>query len=79
MLHDDFYDDDGTATQPEEDVVDADSYPAPTLCDVCSSLDGLIDYIVSRWNPTKEEFEAFKVFHSSDHSHPIRPAGGRQA
>src|SRR6185295_2208136 len=31
LLHDDFFDDDGTACQPEEDVVDAELFPAPTL------------------------------------------------
>lgn len=49
LLHDDFYDEDGTATQPEEDVEKSELYPAPTLAAACSTAESLLDYAVTRW------------------------------
>jgi len=49
LLHDDFYDDDGEASQPEEDVDEAEQYPAPSLKQVQQSPDALLDYSVTRW------------------------------
>jgi hypothetical protein len=48
LLHDDFYDD-GTGCQPEEDIVDAESFPAPTLEEVTDDLERLLDYARTRW------------------------------
>jgi hypothetical protein len=41
LLHDDFYDD-GEASQPEEDVDEAEQYPAPTLKQDQQSPDALL-------------------------------------
>jgi hypothetical protein len=48
-LHDDFYDDDGTAGQPHIPVGDAADYPIPALEDVASDLRKLVDYAMTRW------------------------------
>ncbi|WP_202081193.1 hypothetical protein [Caldalkalibacillus salinus] len=48
-LHDDFYDEDGTATQPEEDVIINDEHLAPELNDVANDLDKLLDYSMTSW------------------------------
>lgn len=48
-LHDDFYDQDGTASQTEFDVVDATLYPAPNLIDVRNNPTTLLDYSITRW------------------------------
>jgi len=50
LLHDDFYDEDGTATQPEEDVEQPELFPAPTLAAVCGTAEALLDYAITRWN-----------------------------
>lgn len=49
LLHDDFYDEDGSAGQPQEDVVDAAALPAPILSDVSSNLESLLDFSITRW------------------------------
>lgn len=49
LLHDDFYDDDGTACQSDEAVVDAELFPAPTLEQVAHDLEQLLDYAMTRW------------------------------
>lgn len=54
LLHDDFYDEDGTATQPEKDVVNPKNMPAPTLADAASKTDLLLDYSITRWNLSDE-------------------------
>jgi len=50
LLHDDFYDDDGTASQPEDDVEHAALFPAPSLNDASSSAESLIDFSITRWH-----------------------------
>ncbi len=49
LLHDDFYDDDGEATQPEEDVCLSDLDIAPVLEKVKHDLDLLLDFSITRW------------------------------
>jgi len=49
LLHDDFYDDDGTAYQPEFPVVDAGSLPAPKLEDISADLPRLVDMAITQW------------------------------
>lgn len=39
LLHDDFYDDDGTATQPEEEIKNAEDYKAPLLTEIKADID----------------------------------------
>lgn len=47
LLHDDMYDEDGVAQQPEVPVVDADAFPAPTLADAVSA-EALLDVALTR-------------------------------
>jgi len=49
LLHDDFYDDDGTASQPEDAVEAAELHPCPTLPQVSNDCDRLLDYTTTRW------------------------------
>jgi hypothetical protein len=49
LLHDDFYDEDGTATQPEEGVEHPVRFPAPSLIDASTTADSLLDYSITRW------------------------------
>ena len=58
LLHEDFYDQDGTACQPEEDVVDADLFPAPTLEEVSGDVERLLDYARTRWSVERVVVEA---------------------
>lgn len=60
LLHDDFYDDDGQAQQPEDDVVDAELYPAPQLAEVSSDLTKLLDFSYTKWRLTDEILLAWK-------------------
>jgi len=66
LLHDDFYDQDGTACQPEEEVVDAALFPAPTLDDVHGELPRLIDYCITRWSIDAPVVEALTSFPERD-------------
>ena len=50
LLHDDFYDEDGTASQPEYEVDSPHLYPAPTLDAVSNNPDALLDFTVTRWH-----------------------------
>lgn len=49
LLHDDFYEEDGEATQPEEDVVVTQQDLAPTLKNVMKDMEALIDFAITRW------------------------------
>jgi hypothetical protein len=60
LLHDDFYDCDGTATQPEDDVENADAFPAPSLTSVRPDNERLLDYSITRWHLEPELIEAWK-------------------
>jgi hypothetical protein len=65
LLHDDFYDQDGQACQPEVDDYVTDRNPAPTLEMCAGSLERLIDFCVTRWRLGEEEFAAFRPFATS--------------
>ncbi|MDF2672068.1 MAG: hypothetical protein K0R09_333 [Clostridiales bacterium] len=49
LLHDDFYEDDGVATQPEKDVDEAKDLMAPALDSVKDSIESLLDYCIAKW------------------------------
>src|SRR5438270_99406 len=49
LLHDDFYDDDGTAAQPEGEVERPEDFPAPRLAAVRENPASLLDYSITRW------------------------------
>ncbi|XKH50141.1 hypothetical protein LG275_11120 [Chryseomicrobium palamuruense] len=48
-LHDDFYDDNGEATQPDEEFEVEEHELAPTLEDVQEDLEALLDFAMTRW------------------------------
>lgn len=66
LLHDDFYDDDRVACQPEEDVVDSELYPAPSFETVRHDPESLLDWCVSRWTLKDQEFEAWSQIPHED-------------
>jgi hypothetical protein len=49
LLHDDFYDEDGTAVQPEAGVDNGQAFSAPTLASVRQDSERLLDYSITRW------------------------------
>jgi hypothetical protein len=61
-LHDDFYDDDGIALQPDTYDYSADGMLAPTLDEAVRSLDRLVDYCVTRGALGGPEYNAFRRF-----------------
>ena len=65
LLHDDFYDEDGTAYQPKGDVDDADRYPAPTLSEVQGDPDRLLDFTITRWHFRQEVAAAWQAIDKS--------------
>jgi len=65
LLHDDFYDQDGSASQPDIDNYSTEGMEAPSL-EVCAkSLERLIDYCFTRWRLRVADFEALRPFASS--------------
>ncbi|MDQ0271743.1 hypothetical protein [Cytobacillus purgationiresistens] len=62
LLHDDFYDEDGEASQPEEDVIVTDKDKAPTLDDIKNNLELLIDFSITRWFLEDDVVKAFKEY-----------------
>jgi hypothetical protein len=60
LLHDDFYDEDGEASQPEENVVVNDKDKAPTLKDVQNDLESLLDFSITRWFLEEDVIKALR-------------------
>ena len=50
LLHDDFYDDDGKATQPEQPVEEPDQHPFPSKDEWTNSLPLAVDVAVVSWS-----------------------------
>jgi hypothetical protein len=50
LLHDDFYDEDGTACQPEEAVERSADFPSPSLAVAAHDARRLLDYSITRWH-----------------------------
>jgi hypothetical protein len=65
LLHDDFYDEDGTAAHPEGEVTDADSHPAPCLSQVSGDPDALLDYSITRWHLDTDTKDAWRAIPAS--------------
>jgi hypothetical protein len=65
LLHDDFYDEDGTACQPEEDVAEPGLFPAPILEEVSGDIERLLEYARTRWFIEKPVVETLSR-HSRD-------------
>lgn len=49
LLHDDFYDDDGMASQPDDEVEEPDLFPMPSLEEVSGEAESLLDYSITQW------------------------------
>jgi hypothetical protein len=65
LLHDDFYDQDGSASQPDIDNYATEGMQAPSLEECAQSLERLIDYCFTRWRLRVADFEAFRPFAGS--------------
>jgi hypothetical protein len=61
-LHDDFYDENGTASQPNETVLDAVRHPSPTLEAVANSPDELLSYAFTRWQIQDDLISVMKKY-----------------
>ncbi|WP_439875714.1 hypothetical protein ACSLGG_09255 [Bacillus mycoides] len=61
-LHDDFYEENGEATQPELEMDEHKLIPVPTLEEIRSSLEELLDYIMTRWFLQEAEVEALTMY-----------------
>jgi hypothetical protein len=59
LLHDDFYDDDGTATQPEEEVESPGQHPFPSRDEWTNSLSLALDVAYVKWQLPHELVAVF--------------------
>jgi hypothetical protein len=59
-LHDDLYEEDGEACQPEEDVFVTKKDKAPTLRAVRNDLESLLDFSITRWFLEDDVINALK-------------------
>jgi len=62
LLHDDFYEEDGSASQPTEEVDQPSDFPAPTLEAVSHDPGKLLDYSITRWRFTECVAAAWAAF-----------------
>ncbi len=60
LLHDDFYEENGEACQPEKDTVVTKKDKAPTLRDVQHNLESLLDFSITRWFLEDDVINALK-------------------
>lgn len=60
LLHDDFYDEDGTASQPEEDVLTPELFPIPRFETVATLPEPLLDFTLTRWHLDSELMAAWQ-------------------
>jgi hypothetical protein len=61
LLHDDLYEEDGEACQPEEDVFVTKKDKAPTLRAVRNDLESLLDFSITRWFLEDDVINALKM------------------
>jgi hypothetical protein len=66
LLHEDFYDEQGVAEQPEEKVDSPENYPAPTLQSVQGDLERLVDFAMTRWRLENKVVRALGNFDKED-------------
>lgn len=66
LLHDDFYNEDGSADQPEEEVEESERFPVPSLAAVSGDPDQLLDYTVTRWHLRGDVEEAWKTLNKAE-------------
>ncbi len=65
-LHDDFYDEEGNASQPDEPVTDAELFPVPPLQAVASSLGDLFGYALTRWTIRPDLVSAMRQYPAAE-------------
>jgi hypothetical protein len=65
-LHDDFYDDDGTSSQPDIPVVPNETLHFPTVSELSGNLKRLIDYVLVKWWYPNEVTEHLKAYNGND-------------
>lgn len=65
-LHDDFYDEDGMATQPDVQAHSRDGLLAPSLDEVATSPERLLGYCFTRWSLGAAEFKTLAALNSED-------------
>ena len=61
LLHDNFYDEDGSAAQPDHDLDNPGSRPVPRLADVAGDPEKLLDYSITRWSLEANTKAAWKA------------------
>jgi hypothetical protein len=61
-LHDDFYDEHGTALQPAAPPIEPGAHPAPRLEQVSDSLDALLEFCATRFTLTARHYLALAQF-----------------
>lgn len=66
LLHDDFYDEDGTALQPECELDSPELHRSPTFDDVLDNPEALLDFTITRWHIEEPVVNAWRN-HSPDH------------
>jgi hypothetical protein len=66
LLHDDFYNEDGEADQPNVDVESPENFPAPTLMAVSGDPISLLDYSITRWHLKPEVITAWSALPRAD-------------
>jgi hypothetical protein len=66
LLHDDFYDENGNAGQPDGEVERAEEYPAPVLSEVTHDAPLLLDYSITRWHLKAEVKAAWATLSRTD-------------
>lgn len=66
LLHDDFYEEDGTATAPEEDLESPEVFPSPSLAAVSHDPRLLLDYSITRWYFDSNTAATWSAFPRSD-------------
>lgn len=66
LLHDDFYDEDGTASQPEEQVENAEAFPIISLNDAAKDAQLLLDYTITQWRVSEEVAAIWRMIPQSE-------------
>ncbi len=65
LLHDDFYDENGKACQPDSEVIDETSHNFPNFDSIKNNLEELIDYSIVIWWVTTPLIQEFQKFNKS--------------
>lgn len=65
-LHDDMYEDDGTATQPDYPVDSPELFPMPTLEDVSGDPQTLLDFTITQWSLNEDIINAWQQLSGED-------------